>query len=167
MSIEIKVPSLPESVADATVLEWHKKAGDFVKRDESLVELETDKIVLEVPSPATGKLISISEDAGSVVLSGALLAVIEESESANDVNIDDKVEEEHSVEIQEPKQTENINNHPKLSPAVRRIVSENNLDISNVSGSGKDGRIVKEDVLTLINQPTSEQNVANNGVNPI
>ncbi|MFZ1392489.1 MAG: biotin/lipoyl-containing protein, partial [Dokdonella sp.] len=82
MSLEIKVPVLPESVSDATIATWHKKPGDAVKRDENLVDLETDKVVLEVPAPADGILKSISAEAGATVTSGELLGVIEEGAAA-------------------------------------------------------------------------------------
>ena len=78
MSLEIKVPVLPESVSDATIATWHKKPGDAVKRDENLVDLETDKVVLEVPAPADGVLKSINAETGATVTSGAILGVIEE-----------------------------------------------------------------------------------------
>src|SRR5512142_2110758 len=82
MTIEVKVPVLPESVSDATIATWHKKAGDAVKRDENLVDLETDKVVLEVPAPADGVLKEIKQDTGATVTSQQLLAVIEEGASA-------------------------------------------------------------------------------------
>src|ERR671914_2046510 len=83
MSIEVKVPQLPESVADATLIAWHKKAGDAVGRDENLVDLETDKVVLEVPSPSAGVLKEIKVENGATVTSGQVLAILEAGEGAN------------------------------------------------------------------------------------
>ena len=90
MAIEIKVPGLPESVSDATVVAWRKQVGDTVKRDESLVDLETDKVVLEVPSPADGVIVKISEEEGTVVIAGQLLATLKESSSTDSVKASEK-----------------------------------------------------------------------------
>ncbi len=160
MSIQIKVPSLPESVADATVLEWHKKIGDYVERDESLVDLETDKVVLEVPSPDGGTLKSIEKETGAVVLGGTLLAIIEKGERVNIAN----KETDSSVEDSKSKTTHEDNTDKlNLSPAVRRIVSERSIDITKVTGTGKDGRILKQDVLNALDiDNTKEQQTSSN-----
>ena len=143
MSIEVKVPALPESVADATVASWHKKVGDKVSRDENLLDLETDKVVLEVPAPADGVLKEIFFKEGDTVESSQILARIEEGASAA---------EPAKAEIQETKASSSDGNgeDKSTSPAVRRMLAENDLQSSQISGSGKDGRITKEDVLTFI-----------------
>ncbi|HUX74985.1 MAG TPA: 2-oxoglutarate dehydrogenase complex dihydrolipoyllysine-residue succinyltransferase [Steroidobacteraceae bacterium] len=125
MSIEVRVPNLPESVADATLVAWHKQPGDAVARDENLVDLETDKVVLEVPAPATGVLTEVRMAQGATVTSGQILALIEAGASAA------------------PKSE---TAQAKLSPAAKRVALEHNLDPSAVSGSGRDGRVSKTDV---------------------
>ncbi len=137
MSIEVKVPVLPESVADATIATWHKKVGDRVVRDENIVDLETDKVVLEVPSPVDGVLTAIMCPAGEVVKSGQLLASIEAGETAPAPAIADK----EPVSALDDKST---------SPVVRRLLVEHDLQPSQIQGSGKDGRITKEDVVAFI-----------------
>lgn len=144
MSIEVKVPVLPESVADATVASWHKKVGDKVSRDENLVDLETDKVVLEVPAPADGILKEILFKEGDTVSSTQILARIEEG-SASSVK----------TERQESKGKENesetlASEDKSTSPAVRRMLAENDLQADQILGSGKDGRITKEDVISFI-----------------
>ncbi|KTC92484.1 2-oxoglutarate dehydrogenase complex dihydrolipoyllysine-residue succinyltransferase [Fluoribacter dumoffii] len=147
MSIEVKVPVLPESVADATVAAWHKKVGDKVTRDENLLDLETDKVVLEVPAPADGILEEIKFQEGDTVHSGQLLAIIKEG-SGSEVKEEKKAaatkpseEESDKVSAKEDKST---------SPVVRRMMAEHDLQPGQIQGSGKDGRITKEDVLAYI-----------------
>jgi 2-oxoglutarate dehydrogenase E2 component (dihydrolipoamide succinyltransferase) len=134
MSIEIRVPALPESVADATILKWHKKAGDSVQRDETLVELETDKVVLEVPAPESGVLVEITVPEGKTVLADALLGKLKAGavESAKPTD--------------NPKAAAVAEAEPHLSPAVRRAAAEADIKVQNLQGSGKGGRIVKEDL---------------------
>lgn len=143
MSIEVKVPVLPESVADATVAAWHKKIGDKVSRDENLLDLETDKVVLEVPAPADGVLTEILFQTGDTVTSGQLLAKITAAAAASTVAPEEKAATPSSdiVRAEEDKST---------SPVVRRIMAEHNLQPGQIQGSGKDGRITKEDVLAYI-----------------
>lgn len=141
MLIEVKVPVLPESVADATVAAWHKKVGDKVTRDENLLDLETDKVVLEVPAPTNGVLKEILFKEGDTVQSSQLLARIEE-------NVADAVSAK--TEKQEDKESSSTPEDKSTSPAVRRMLAENDLQSGQVSGSGKDGRITKEDVLSFI-----------------
>ncbi len=134
MSIEIRVPALPESVADATILKWHKKAGDSVKRDETLVELETDKVVLEVPAPENGVLAEITAVEGSAVLADALLGKLNAGAPG----------------VPQPQADNTVaataEQEPHLSPAVRRAVAEGDIKVQGLQGSGKGGRIVKEDL---------------------
>ncbi len=143
MSVEIKVPVLPESVSDATVAAWHKQPGDTIRRDENLVDLETDKVVLEVPSPCDGVLKEIAQESGQVVTTDTLLGVVEAGE-ISDVSADRGGEQGgSSEETSAPSEAHD----DELSPSVRRLVDENNLNPSLISGTGRDGRLTKEDVL--------------------
>ncbi|HJF72688.1 2-oxoglutarate dehydrogenase complex dihydrolipoyllysine-residue succinyltransferase [Gallibacterium anatis] len=142
---EIVVPDLPESVADATVATWHKKAGEFVKRDEVLVEIETDKVVLEVPASIDGVLDAIVEEEGATVVSkqllGKLRAVKEGEETNASVNKTEPTPSDRQQAAIEPESTNDA-----LSPAVRRLLAENDLDPSKIKGSGVGGRLTREDV---------------------
>lgn len=149
MSTEVKVPVLPESVADATVAAWHKKPGDTVRRDENLVDLETDKVVLEVPAPVDGVLKEIVSDSGATVTSDEVLGVIEEGE----------VEAPAKAEEAEPAKDEAAGDAKaadagapaadteKLSPATRRIVEEEGVKPKDVPATGRGGRLTKGDVV--------------------
>jgi len=133
MTIEIKVPPLPESVTDATLVGWHKKAGEPVTRDENLVDLETDKVVLEVPAPASGTLLRIVAENGATVEAGDVLAILEEGEVAAAVAPAPKEDTGHPVDtVAEPGK-----GPIKTSPAVRRLLEEHDLDATMVTGSGK------------------------------
>jgi 2-oxoglutarate dehydrogenase E2 component (dihydrolipoamide succinyltransferase) len=158
MTTEVRVPQLPESVADATLVAWHKKVGDTVARDENLADLETDKVVLEVPAPAAGVIKSLDQDAGKSVTSGQLLAVIEEQAGASaPAKAPAKPEGRKAAETKKsepaaapapaapgaPRRDEPAG---KLSPAARRLVEENRLAPERIAGSGRDGRISKSDV---------------------
>jgi 2-oxoglutarate dehydrogenase E2 component (dihydrolipoamide succinyltransferase) len=154
MSTEVRVPQLPESVADATLVAWHKKVGDTVARDENLADLETDKVVLELPAPAAGVIKSLEKDAGVSVTSGQLLAVIEEQAAAGSpAKSPPKPEAKKSAEPKKPEPV-SVPAPPskkeeaagKLSPAARRLVEENRLAPASIAGSGRDGRITKSDV---------------------
>lgn len=159
MSTEIKVPPLPESVADATLVAWHKKVGDSVTRDENLVDLETDKVVLEVPAPLSGTLIEIRIADGTTVMAGEVIAVIAEGEAATAVATDsERPAAESAVEVapaSEIKAQSQSSAH-KLSPAVRRLLDEHDLESTIVSGSGKDGRITKADVMVYLKSHSDE-----------
>lgn len=147
MSIEIKVPLLPESVSDATLIAWHKNAGETVSRDENLVDLETDKVVLEVPAPVSGTIMKIVVDNGTTVVAGDVLAILEEGEVAAAAPANPEqaaVEKVASTAKKEPA------GPVKTSPAVRRLLDEYDLDATMVSGSGKDGRITKADVMAFL-----------------
>ncbi|MDI9819184.1 MULTISPECIES: 2-oxoglutarate dehydrogenase complex dihydrolipoyllysine-residue succinyltransferase [unclassified Legionella] len=152
MSIEVKVPALPESVADATVAAWHKKIGEKVSRDENLLDLETDKVVLEVPAPADGILKEILFKEGDTVESNQILARIEAGEAVTEAPA--KVEKEAVKEQPQSQEEEKA-----TSPVVRRMLAENDLQPGQISGSGKDGRITKEDVIAYIeaNRERSKQ----------
>lgn len=153
MSFEVKVPILPESVADATVAVWHKKVGDAVSVDENIVDIETEKVVLEVPSNVNGVIKEIFHQEGAVVGEQELLAIIEEGATASpSVPAETKPA---ATATKEPTPAINsTDDSDKLSPAVRKLLADNNLDASTITGSGKNGRILKEDVLNKISSAT-------------
>jgi 2-oxoglutarate dehydrogenase E2 component (dihydrolipoamide succinyltransferase) len=154
MSTEIKVPPLPESVADATLVAWHKKVGDSVSRDENLVDLETDKVVLEVPAPVSGTLVEIRIADGTIVKAGEVLAVIEKGDATAAVA---PIEAESSAtEVAAENSEASRSSAHKLSPAVRRLLDEHDLEATIVSGSGKDGRITKSDVMAYLKSHSDE-----------
>ena len=162
MTIEVRVPQLPESVADATLVAWRKQPGETVQRDENLVDLETDKVVLEVPAPASGVLQEIRVQNGATVTSGQILAVLAPGEAAKattgktdgagkaeSAGKTDKTEKSQSGSA---KARESRPAAPaatdRLAPSVRRLVEEHHLEPQTIAGSGRDGRITKGDVLT-------------------
>ncbi len=161
MSIEITVPMLPESVADALLLDWHKPVGARVRRDEILVELETDKIVLEVVAPADGVIIEILQQKGATVKAGEVLAKIDaqgdggvaapESESTAQNAADTPADSNSNSNDEKPAP----HAEHRMSPAVRRLVQEHGLNPADIPGSGVDGRVTKQDILAFIgNQVT-------------
>ncbi|HCG95177.1 MAG TPA: dihydrolipoamide succinyltransferase [Halieaceae bacterium] len=136
MKIEIKAPAFPESVADGEVSLWHKQEGDFVQRDELLVEIETDKVVMEVVAPEAGRLDRILVDVGNTIESEALLAELTPGEATETVEASPTPATVEKTEVVVP-----------MGPAARQLVEEYGLDASAIKGTGKDGRINKEDVL--------------------
>jgi 2-oxoglutarate dehydrogenase E2 component (dihydrolipoamide succinyltransferase) len=149
MSTEVKVPQLPESVADATLVTWHKQPGDTVARDENLVDLETDKVVLEVPAPVAGVLKEIREQDGATVVSGDVLAILEEGAAAPaPAPVQTTIPEAAPAAADAAAEQ-------KTSPAVRRLVEEHGLDLSLITGSGKDGRVTKADVVAFMDSGAS------------
>jgi 2-oxoglutarate dehydrogenase E2 component (dihydrolipoamide succinyltransferase) len=163
MTIEVKVPVLPESVSDATIASWHKKPGDAVKRDENLVDLETDKVVLEVPAPADGVLKEIKQDTGATVTSQQLLAVIEEGAAAAAAPAKAEAPKPAAAKAEPakaapPSPSKASSNEgddlPKnvedLPPAARRVATENKIDPSQVPGTGRDSRVTKEDLVNYM-----------------
>lgn len=151
-SIEIRTPELPESVADAKVLAWHKSAGESVVRDENLADLETDKVVLEVPAPADGVLEKILAETGTVVNAGTPLAVLGAAADDGGAGVGDGAEEAagEAAAQEEAKQAKGGNGSVAMSPAVRRLLEEHDLDVSSIKGSGKRGRVLKRDVLAVL-----------------
>ncbi|WP_061038763.1 2-oxoglutarate dehydrogenase complex dihydrolipoyllysine-residue succinyltransferase [Vibrio coralliirubri] len=145
MTIEILVPDLPESVADATVATWHKKPGEAVARDEVIVDIETDKVVLEVPAPEAGVLEAIIEEEGATVLSKQLLAKIKPGAVAGEPTKDTTEDTEASPDKRH-KAALTEENNDALSPAVRRLLAEHNLQPADVKGTGVGGRITREDI---------------------
>jgi 2-oxoglutarate dehydrogenase E2 component (dihydrolipoamide succinyltransferase) len=163
MTIEVRVPQLPESVADATLVAWRKQPGDTVQRDENLVDLETDKVVLEVPAPASGVLQEVRVQNGATVTSGQVLAVLapgdvaavatskadgaSKAESTGKTDKTDKAQG-GSAKARESRTSAAPAVTERLAPSVRRLVEEHHLEPQTIAGSGRDGRITKGDVLT-------------------
>ncbi|WP_394127107.1 2-oxoglutarate dehydrogenase complex dihydrolipoyllysine-residue succinyltransferase [Vibrio hepatarius] len=145
MTIEILVPDLPESVADATVATWHKQPGDVVERDEVLVDIETDKVVLEVPAPEAGVLEAIIEEEGATVLSKQLIAKLKPGAVAGEPTTDTTEASEASPDKRH-KAALTEENNDALSPAVRRLLAEHGLEAGQVKGTGVGGRITREDI---------------------
>jgi 2-oxoglutarate dehydrogenase E2 component (dihydrolipoamide succinyltransferase) len=148
MSIEVKVPQLPESVSDATLVAWHKKPGDSVGRDENLVDLETDKVVLEVPAPSSGIIKELRVQNGATVTSGQVLAVLEASEAGVAAKAEPAKQEAKPVAAET--KSNGGGTGGKLAPAAKRMVEEHKLDPKQIEGSGRDGRISKGDVIQHI-----------------
>ncbi|MEX3018844.1 2-oxoglutarate dehydrogenase complex dihydrolipoyllysine-residue succinyltransferase [Kluyvera sp. STS39-E] len=144
-SVDILVPDLPESVADATVATWHKKPGDAVVRDEVLVEIETDKVVLEVPASADGILDAVLEDEGTTVTSRQILGRLREGNSAGK-ETSAKSEAKESTPAQRQQASLEEQNNEALSPAIRRLLAEHSLDANAIKGTGVGGRLTREDV---------------------
>jgi 2-oxoglutarate dehydrogenase E2 component (dihydrolipoamide succinyltransferase) len=175
MTLEVKVPVLPESVADATIASWHKKPGDAVKRDENLVDLETDKVVLEVPAPADGVLKEIRKNTGDTVTSSELLAIIEEgvaaTPAAGPVEVTPRSAPAPAAAAPAAKSTASkpaatIANVDDLSPAGRRVAVENNIDPSKVTGSGRGGQVTKEDLVNYAKSPAPAPSLQSSPLSP-
>ena len=158
MPTDIKVPSLGESVVEATVAKWYKKSGDLVVTDEPLLELETDKVTLEVPSPVTGKIEKISFSEGDTVAVGAVLGSIDETASSTQTIEPKKIETPKEPEnkeeiniaiIKEIKEDSEDQREKKLSPSTRKIVAEKNIDLEKINPLRDDGRITKKDLLKV------------------
>ncbi len=152
MAKEIRVPALGESVTEATIAKWFRQAGDAVKADEPLVELETDKVTVEVPAPASGKLSSIDAQPGTTVNVGALLGMIEEG--AAGAVAAKAAEAPKKAEAPAPAAPKAAD--APLSPAVRKLVEENKVDTTGLAGTGKDGRLTKGDVIAHLEKPAAE-----------
>ena len=164
MTIEVKVPVLPESVEDATIASWRKKAGDTIRRDENLVDLETDKVVLEVPAPADGKVVELRAEEGDTVNSGDVIAVIEEGAVEDEAEAEAPAEEagepaekteapaadaQAEPKAPEPKRGKETDD-TRPSPAARRVAAEERVDTTGVEGTGRGGRVTKGDVLKAL-----------------
>ncbi|MEI7869904.1 MAG: 2-oxoglutarate dehydrogenase complex dihydrolipoyllysine-residue succinyltransferase [Candidatus Methylumidiphilus sp.] len=155
MSIQVTVPNLPESVQDATLSEWHKQPGDTVSMGETLVELETDKVVLDVPAPQDGVVTQHLRHKGDIVTSGEILAIIESVLSPPSPVAEAKPMEPEPeptpVPVPETVREETLHIYAQpISPAVRRLLSEHNLDAAQIKGSGKDGRLNKQDIVDYL-----------------
>jgi len=141
MTIEIKVPVLPESVADAGIATWHVKVGDVVSRDDNLVDIETDKVVLEVPAPEDGVIVEIREEEGATVLGEVVIAILKPGAAAGA-----EVTKEEAAPAAESAAPAADEASDALSPSVRRLLSEHSLNADSIKGSGVGGRLTKEDV---------------------
>lgn len=151
MTIEIKVPTLPESVEDATVAKWYKKVGETIARDENLVDLETDKVMLEVPAPRAGVIEKIEVTEGSTVKSGQLLATIRELDAAAaaaPAATSAPVQAAVAAPVVAPATATTAVAAPDLGPSARRFANENNVDASQVAGTGRGGRVTKDDLVS-------------------
>ena len=157
MKIEIKAPTLPESVPDGTVATWHKNIGDAVKRDELLVDIETDKVVIEVVAPANGTLEKIIKSSGETIVSDELIGSLNQSEASQKAAAEDA-----------PPELSEKDNNPGLilSPAAKKLAEENQLDVEAIEGTGKDGRITKEDVVNHLNPAVKVDSVDKQFVPP-
>ena len=161
MSIDIHVPTLGESISDATIARWIKKAGEAVAADEPIVELETDKVTLEVPSPVAGKLGEIIAAEGETVEVGALLARVEEGAAGSELaakqdapkSAPAKAADETPAPVAVAASASVAIDSSDLSPSVRRLVDEHKLNPANISATGVGGRLTKADVLAVINKP--------------
>ena len=138
MTIEIKAPNYPESVQEGTLVTWHKKTGDSVERDELIADIETDKVVLEVPSPASGVLVETLKSEGDIIRSAELIAKLDETIAKKDSDV-----EQIENKIESTQNSKEV----LVNPAARKLAIEKGLDITQIYGSGKDGRITKEDVV--------------------
>ncbi|MBE2295636.1 MAG: 2-oxoglutarate dehydrogenase complex dihydrolipoyllysine-residue succinyltransferase [Phycisphaerales bacterium] len=149
MTIEVKVPTLPESVTDGTLVNWRKKPGEAVKRGENLVDLETDKVVLDIPAPVDGVLGEILRQEGDVVTTGEVIAILE-ADAASQTETAAAPAPTASASSSAPAASSTEESMSGLSPAVRRLIAEHHLDISKVAGSGRSGRVTKADVLAFL-----------------
>ncbi|MGD0958386.1 MAG: 2-oxoglutarate dehydrogenase complex dihydrolipoyllysine-residue succinyltransferase [Methylomonas sp.] len=153
MSFEILVPHLPESVSDATLAVWHKQAGDRVNEGDNLADLETDKVILEVPAPRSGILTKLLKQTGDTLLPGEIIALLDEQ------SVDQPARSFSKLDA--PKESLGKKEEPVLSPSVRRLVAETAVDPAAISGSGKHGRILKSDVQGFLQtqqvEPQAEQ----------
>ena len=141
MLIEVKVPQLSESVSEATLLAWHKKQGEAVKRDENLIDIETDKVVLELPAPADGVLVSVKKGDKSTVVAGEVIATIDTEGKASAVA---SRKEEVREEKAKPAAAATA---PAVMPSAQKIAAEKGIDTARIQGTGRDGRVTKGDVL--------------------
>ena len=141
MAIEIKAPTYPESVQEGTIATWHKNAGDTVARDELVVDIETDKVVLEVVASASGTLTEVLKNEGDIVLSNEVIARIEEG--AVDAS------SAPAPVAEEPKVQDSSDSEALVNPAAKKLAQERGIDLAQVTGSGKGGRITKEDVVNF------------------
>ena len=159
--MELIVPTLGESITEATVSKWLKKVGDSFEADEPLVEIETDKITVEVPAPSAGSISEIKVEEGADVNIGGVLALLGDKKSTNGSTPSVKAQTKEPPK-EEPKDQKEISSpvnldKTKLSPSVQKLVDENNLSAEKISSSRSDGRLTKEDVINFINNPSAKQ----------
>ena len=156
MLVEVKVPALSESVAEATLLSWHKKQGEFVKRDENLIDIETDKVVLELPAPESGVLTKIVKGDGGTVVSNEIIATIDtEGKAAEGVAAAAPAATVAAAKAAEKPAAASRADSPLAMPAAKKIAADNNLDTAQIDGSGRGGRVLKEDVVNKLAAPAA------------
>ncbi|MEE9597276.1 MAG: 2-oxoglutarate dehydrogenase complex dihydrolipoyllysine-residue succinyltransferase [Acidiferrobacterales bacterium] len=151
MRVEVKSPTLPESVAEATLLSWHKQAGESVARDENLVDIETEKVVLEVPAPQDGVLQEVLKRDGETIGSNEPIAIIETEAAGTSATQQSSTTASKEWPADEAK-PETVDNEAPLSPAVRRLLAEHDLNPAQIPATGKGGRLLKEDVLNFVRE---------------
>ena len=149
MLVEVKVPVLSESVAQATLLSWHKKQGEYVERNESLIDIETDKVVLELPAPMAGILVKVIKGDGAIVVSGEVIATIDTAATVTEIQ---------SLPVTESATASSM--AQTMMPAAKKMATEENLKADEIKGTGRGGRITKEDVTGVITKPATESTVA-------
>jgi 2-oxoglutarate dehydrogenase E2 component (dihydrolipoamide succinyltransferase) len=148
MLVEVKVPQLSESVAEATLLAWHKKEGEAVRRDENLIDIETDKVVLELPAPADGVLVKVAKGEGGTVVSGEVIATIDtEGKGAAAAPPPAAAVRVEPAAVPPTPPPEALRQDARLMPSARKLVDEQGIDPTRITGSGREGRITKADVL--------------------
>ncbi|PXX42945.1 MULTISPECIES: 2-oxoglutarate dehydrogenase complex dihydrolipoyllysine-residue succinyltransferase [Aquitalea] len=153
MIIEVKVPQLPESVSEATLMTWHKKAGDFVNRDENVIDLETDKVVLELPAPQAGVIVEIIEQDGATVVSGQLIARIDTAAKAGDAPAAVAAAPAAAAPAA-VKAAPAAAPGGAAMPSAAKLAAETGVNLANVAGTGRDGRVLKEDVQAAAAAPS-------------
>jgi len=156
MTIEIKAPTLPESVPDGTIANWYKNVGDTVARDELLVDIETDKVVIEVVSPTDGTLKEILKEAGDTIVSNQAIGSVLAGDGKQEA-VAAKAEDEVVAQPATQAEAGSSEGDTMISPAAKKLIEENNLDATSISGSGKDGRITKEDILKKLESGSKER----------
>jgi len=159
MAIEIKAPTLPESVPDGTIATWYKKPGESAARDELLVDIETDKVVLEVVAPADGVLQDIRKGEGDTIVSNEVLAVFHEGEIDKSSAESEPAQASEAAPAASEPEEEDVDKSSEevlMSPAARKLVEENGLDANSIPSTGKDGRITKEDVVNFMKAPAAK-----------
>ena len=161
MSTEIKAPVVPESVAEGTVATWHKQPGEACSRDELIVDIETDKVVLEVVAPADGVIEEVLKNEGDTVESGEVIGKFKEGAAGESKPAESKSEAKAEA-LKAEEKSEAASGDAILSPAARKLAEENNVDPSAVKGTGKDGRVTKEDVQNHVDSNKSSGSAAAN-----
>lgn len=166
MTIEIKAPTLPESVPDGTIANWYKNVGDTVARDELVVDIETDKVVIEVVSPTDGTLKEILMEAGATIVSNQAIGSVLASDG-QEAAVATKAEPESQPAAQAETETETeTETEAMIGPAAKKLIEENNLDAASINGSGKDGRITKEDILKKLESGSAPKPAASTAIAP-
>jgi 2-oxoglutarate dehydrogenase E2 component (dihydrolipoamide succinyltransferase) len=157
MLVEVKVPQLSESVPEATLLSWHKKAGEYVERDQNLIDIETDKVVLEVPAPASGVLVKVVKGDGGTVVSNEVIATIDTEAKAEAAAAPAAAKPEPTTEAKAAPPKQAAATQTQVMPAAKKIAQEQGVDTAQIAGSGRGGRVTKADVLAAVQSGGSAQ----------